>query len=297
MTSAEPIASVAIRPMTRGQQERLGIVLMTMASEDSSFRVYTDPDTGETVLSGMGELHLEALTTRLLREVGGDLQVGEAQVLYRETVRTTAEGEYEFARRTGGRAHHGHVVIRVERFKYVPVFKFFNAVHNAYVPAEFVSSVGKGVLEAAQTGIVAGFPVLGVKVTLIGGSHRPGESSQLAFKIAGSMAFKQVARRAQPFLLEPVISVEVVVPEAVVGDVVGDLSARYGRIQGLENTNNAVVIGAHVCLARMLGYKADLSSMTQGQGTYTEQFASWTEVDPRPDPDGTEPFSKAMRAA
>jgi elongation factor G len=273
------------------------MALQAIASEDPSFRVNTDRDTGQTIVSGMGECHLDRIVARLQREVGGDLQVGDVQVVYCETVRVAAEGEHKFARRVRGRDHYAHVVIRIEPLKNRHIFELVSAVHDADVPNEFVASIEQGISEGAQTGIVAGFRVLGVKVTVIGGSHRPGESSKLDFKIAASSAFKEVARRAQPFLLEPVIAVEVVVPEEFLGDIIGDLSARYGMIQGLDAIDQAHTVRAHVRLARMLRYSADLRSMTQGRGTYTEAFLSWAEVDPGADPDGNEPVSAAMRAA
>lgn len=274
----EPVISVAIEPKTKADQEKLGISLQKLATEDPSFRVSTDKETGQTILSGMGELHLEIIVDRLLREFKVDAHVGKPQVAYRETVRRTAEFEYKHVRQTGGRGQYGHVVLRVEPLGRGKGFEFVDAIKGGVVPREYIPAVEKGVVEAAERGVLAGYPIVDVKVTLLDGSYHEVDSSELAFKIAASIAFQEAAKRADPVILEPIMLVEVVVPEEFAGAVFGDLNSRRGRIQGMDARGGAQVIRAHVPLAEMFGYATELRSMSQGRATYTMQFSHYEPV-------------------
>ncbi len=274
----EPVISVAIEPKTKADQEKLGISLQKLAAEDPSFRVSTDKETGQTILSGMGELHLEIIVDRLLREFKVDANVGKPQVAYRETVRRAAEFEYKHVRQTGGRGQYGHVVLRVEPLGRGKGFEFVDAIKGGVVPREYIPAVEKGVVEAAERGVLAGYPIVDVKVTLLDGSYHEVDSSELAFKIAASIAFQEAAKRADPVILEPIMLVEVVVPEEFAGAVFGDLNSRRGRIQGMDARGGAQVIRAHVPLAEMFGYATDLRSMSQGRATYTMQFSHYEPV-------------------
>jgi elongation factor G len=274
----EPVISVSIEPKTKADQEKLATSLGRLAEEDPTFQVRTDDETGQTLISGMGELHLEIIVDRMLREFKVDANVGRPQVAYRETVRQAVEKVHgRFVRQTGGRGQFGHVVINLEPAK-GEGFDFVNKVRGGNIPSEFIPAVEQGIEEALETGVKAGYPMVDVRVTLTDGSSHDVDSSELAFKIAGSMAFREAARRAKPVLLEPVMAVEVVTPEEFMGDVIGDLNRRRGRIEGMEPRGNAQVIRAFVPLAEMFGYATDLRSQTQGRATYTMQFERYAEV-------------------
>jgi elongation factor G len=274
----EPVISIAIEPKTKVDQEKLGVSLQKLASEDPSFRVHTDRETGQTIIAGMGELHLEIIVDRLLREFKVGASVGKPQVAYKETVRKAVEREAKFVRQTGGRGQYGHVVLRVEPLPAGKGFEFADGTKGGVVPREYIPAVEKGVREATDNGTLAGYPIVDVKVTLLDGSYHEVDSSEIAFKIAGSMAFKDATSHASPVILEPVMAVEVVVPEDFTGDVIGDLSGRRGKIQGMDARAGAQVIEAQVPLAEMFGYATDLRSMTQGRATYTMQFAHYEPV-------------------
>ncbi|MCK6557237.1 elongation factor G [Candidatus Binatia bacterium] len=273
-----PVISIAIEPKTKADQEKLGTSLQKLATEDPSFRVATDRETGQTIISGMGELHLEIIVDRLLREFKVDANVGKPQVAYKETVRKAVEREAKFVRQTGGRGQYGHVVLRVEPLPPGGGFEFVDATKGGVVPREYIPAVERGAHDAMETGPLAGYPMVDVRATLLDGSYHEVDSSEIAFKIAGSMALKEGAAKAAPVILEPIMAVEVVVPEDFMGDVIGDLSGRRGRIQGMEARGGAQVIGAQVPLAEMFGYATDLRSMTQGRATYTMQFAHYEPV-------------------
>jgi elongation factor G len=272
ITSPAPVIAVAIEPKTKADQERLGFSLQKLMMEDPSFQVRNDEETGQTLISGMGELHLEIIVDRLLREFKVEANVGRPQVAYRETITRQVKQEGRYIRQTGGRGQYGHVWITVEPSEKGKGFEFVNKVVGGSIPREYIPAVEKGIVEAAEGGVIAGYPVVDVTVCLIEGSYHEVDSSEMAFKIAGSMAFKAACKGAGPILLEPVMGVEVVCPEDYTGDVIGDLSSRRGRIQGIEARGNTQVIGAHVPLAQMFGYATDLRSKTQGRATYTMQF-------------------------
>ncbi|MGZ8431567.1 MAG: elongation factor G [Candidatus Deferrimicrobiaceae bacterium] len=272
ISAPDPVISIAIEPKTKADQEKLGLSLQKLALEDPSFRVKVDEETGQTLISGMGELHLEIIVDRLMREFKVAASVGRPQVAYRETVTRAAKHEGRYIRQTGGRGQYGHVWISVEPNQAGKGFEFVNKIVGGVVPKEYIPAVGKGVREAAETGVVAGYPVVDTVVTLLDGSYHDVDSSEMAFKIAGSMAFKAACQIAHPVLLEPVMAVEVVTPEEFMGDVIGDLSARRGRIQKIDVRGNTQVIDSHVPLSEMFGYATDLRSKTQGRATYTMQF-------------------------
>ena len=274
----DPVISIAIEPKSKTDQERLGLSLQKLATEDPSFRVRTDEETGQTIISGMGELHLEIIVDRLLREFNVGANVGKPQVAYKETVRKAVEQEGRFIRQTGGRGQYGDVWIKLEPQKPGAGFEFVDAIKGGSIPREYIPAVEKGVREATENGALAGYPVVDVKVTLFDGSYHDVDSSEIAFKIAGSMAFKAAARKANPVLLEPIMSVEVVVPEEFMGDVIGDISSRRGKVLGMDTRPAAQAIDARVPLAQMFGYATDLRSMTQGRATYTMQFSHYEPV-------------------
>jgi elongation factor G len=274
----DPVISIAIEPKSKADQERLGLSLQKLATEDPSFKVRTDDETGQTIISGMGELHLEIIVDRLLREFSVGANVGKPQVAYRETVRKLVEQQGKFIRQTGGRGQYGDVWIKLEPNKPGGGFEFVDAVKGGSIPREYIPAVEKGVKEATENGVIAGYPMVDVKVTLFDGSYHDVDSSEIAFKIAGSMAFKQAARKASPVLLEPIMSVEVVVPEDFMGDVIGDLSSRRGKVLGMDTRPAAQAIDARVPLAQMFGYSTDLRSMSQGRATYTMQFSHYEPV-------------------
>ena len=278
ITFPEPVIKVAIEPKTKADQEKMSVALGRLAEEDPTFQVQTNEETGQTEISGMGELHLEVLVDRMMREYKVDANVGRPQVSYRETVRGEAKKvEGRFVRQTGGSGQYGIVYIDIE-----PApgegFDFVNKIKGGAVPSEFIPAVEKGVEEALPNGVKAGFPMVDVRVTLVDGKYHDTDSSEIAFKVAGSLAFQEAAKRAKPVLLEPVFAVEVVTPEEFMGDVIGDLNRRRGRVEGMEPRGNAQVVKAHVPLSEMFGYATDVRSMTQGRATYTMQFDRYEEV-------------------
>lgn len=274
----EPVISIAIEPKTKQDQERLGVSLQKLATEDPSFRVETDSDTGQTIIKGMGELHLEIIVDRLLREFKVDANVGRPQVAYKETIQRSVQQEGRFVRQTGGRGQYGHVVLRVDPLGAGSGFVFSDETKGGVVPREYIPAVEKGAREALDGGVLAGYPMVDVKVALLDGSAHEVDSSEMAFRIAASMAFKDAARKAAPVLLEPVMAVEVVAPEEFMGEVIGNLSSRRGQIQGTEARAGAQVITAKVPLKEMFGYATDLRSATQGRATYTMQFSHYEPV-------------------
>jgi elongation factor G len=279
MTFPEPVISVAIEPKTKGDQDKLGTALQRLSEEDPTFRVRTDEETGQTLISGMGELHLEIIVDRLTREFNVDANVGRPQVAYRETAgRAVEKVEGRFVRQTGGRGQYGHAVINLEPAGAGEGYEFIDKIVGGRIPREYIPSVDLGIQESMESGVLAGYPVVDVRVTLVDGSYHEVDSSEMAFKVAGSMAFKNALQRAKPKLLEPVMAVEVVTPEEYLGDVMGDLNSRRGRVEGLEPRGNAQAIRAKVPLATMFGYATDLRSTTQGRATFTMQFDRYEEV-------------------
>ena len=279
MEFPDPVISVAIEPKTKGDQDKLGAGLQRLTDEDPTFRVRTDDETGQTLISGMGELHLEIIVDRLMREFNVDANVGRPQVAYRETISRPVEKiEGKFVRQTGGRGQYGHVVINLEPAEPGEGYEFLDKIVGGKVPREYIGPVDLGIQEAMESGILAGYPVVDVRVYLVDGSYHDVDSSEIAFKVAGSMAFKTAMQRAKPKLLEPVMAVEVVTPEEYLGDVMGDLNSRRGHIEHLEPRGNAQVITARVPLATMFGYATDLRSTTQGRATFTMQFDRYEEV-------------------
>jgi elongation factor G len=278
MDFPEPVIAVAIEPKTKADQEKMGIALNKLAQEDPTFRIHTDPDTAQTIISGMGELHLEIIVDRMMREFNVGANVGKPQVAYKETIRTKADAEGKYIRQTGGRGQYGHVRITVEPSGTGAGFVFENAIVGGAVPREYIKPVEQGIKEAMESGVLAGYEVKDVKVTLYDGSYHEVDSSEIAFKIAGSMAFKEGCRKAKPTLLEPVMKVEVVIPEEYMGSVNGDLNSRRGRIEETEMRPGSQIIRALVPLSSMFGYATDLRSRTQGRATYTMHFAHYEEV-------------------
>ena len=275
----EPVIHVAVEPKTKADQEKLGKALYSLSEEDPTFRVRTDEETGQTVISGMGELHLEVLVDRMLREFAVDANVGKQQVAYRETIRkTVTKVEEKYVRQTGGKGQYGHVVITMEPTGPGGGYEFVDEISGGVIPKEYIGPVNQGITEALTSGVLAGYPVVDVRVRLTFGSYHDVDSSEMAFKIAGSIAVKKAARLASPVLLEPVMAVEVVTPEDYMGDVIGDLSSRRGRVEGMEQKGNSQAIRALVPLADMFGYATDLRSRTQGRATYSMQFHSYAEV-------------------
>ena len=278
MTFPAPVMAVAIEPKTKADADKLSVSLHKMSQEDPTFRVHTDEETGQTIIAGMGELHLEILVDRLAREFQVAANVARPQVAYKESIRRPAEGEGKFIRQSGGRGQYGHVRLRLAPLPRGGGFVFDNAVVGGVIPKEYIPAVEAGVVEAMQHGIVAGYPVVDVKVSVYDGSYHEVDSSELAFKIAASMAFKEIAKKAEPSILEPIMNVEVVVPNEYMGDVIGDLNSRRGKVRGLEERAGAKVILAQVPLAEMFGYATDLRSHTQGRATFTMQVAFYDEV-------------------
>ena len=278
MEFPEPVIAVAVEPKTKPDQEKMGVALSKLAKEDPSFRMHTDEESGQTIISGMGELHLEIIVDRLKREFKVEANVGKPQVAYRETIRTTVEQEGKFVRQSGGRGQYGHVFLRLQPTESGSGYEFENSIVGGAVPREYINAVDKGIKEQMGNGVIAGYPVVDVKVTLYDGSYHDVDSSEVAFKIAGSMAFKQGAAKAKPVLLEPIMQVEVVSPEDYMGDVNGDLSRRRGVLQGLDDSPMGKIIRAEVPLAEMFGYATDLRSMSQGRATYTMEFSRYASV-------------------
>ncbi|MBO6054081.1 MAG: elongation factor G [Oscillospiraceae bacterium] len=278
MEFPEPVIRVAIEPKTKAGQEKMGIALSKLAEEDPTFRTYTDEETGQTIIAGMGELHLEIIVDRLLREFKVEANVGAPQVAYKETIRKSVEQETKYARQSGGKGQYGHVKIRVEPNESGKGYEFENAIVGGVIPKEYIPAVDAGIQGAMEAGVLAGYPVVDVKVTLYDGSYHEVDSSEMAFKIAGSMAFKEACRKAQPVILEPIMKVSVIVPEEYMGDVIGDISARRGNVTGMEARNGSQQIDAFVPLANMFGYATDLRSKTQGRGQYTMEPSHYVEL-------------------
>ena len=278
MEFPEPVIRVAIEPKTKAGQEKMGIALMKLAEEDPTFRTYTDEETGQTIIAGMGELHLEIIVDRLLREFKVEANVGAPQVAYKETIRKTVEQDTKYARQSGGKGQYGHVKIRVEPNESGKGYEFINAIVGGAIPKEYIPAVDAGIQGAMQSGVLAGYNVVDVKVTLFDGSYHEVDSSEMAFKIAGSMAFKEACRKADPVILEPIMKVSIVVPDEYTGDVIGDVSARRGSILGMEPRNGATQIDANVPLASMFGYATDLRSKTQGRGQYSMEPSHYIEL-------------------
>jgi elongation factor G len=278
MDFPEPVISVAVEPKTKVDQEKMGLALQRLAKEDPSFRVHTDAESGQTIIEGMGELHLEIIVDRMKREFKVDANVGKPQVAYRETLRSTVESEGKFIRQTGGRGQYGHVWLKLEPLPQGKGYEFVNGIVGGTVPREYIPAVDKGIQEAVQTGVIAGYPIVDVKVTIFDGSFHDVDSNEMAFKIAGSIGFKEGFRKAKPVLLEPIMKVEVVVPEDYYGDIVGDLSRRRGQIVGTEDSPSGKVVTAEVPLAEMFQYSTSMRSMSQGRANYTMEFAKYQEV-------------------
>ena len=278
MVFPDPVISVAVEPKTKDDQEKMGIALQRLAEEDPTFRVHTDAETGQTIISGMGELHLEIIVDRMLREFKVDCTVGNPQVAYRETIRKNVKAEGRFVRQSGGHGQYGHCWLELEPRQPGEGFLFENKIVGGVIPKEFINPIEAGVKEAMENGVIAGYPMVDIKATVYDGSFHEVDSSEMAFKIAGSMAFKNGAEKANPVLLEPYVKVEVIVPEEYMGDVIGDLNSRRGRIEGMEPRNGAQVINAMVPLAEMFGYSTDLRSKTQGRGNYSMEVSFYDEV-------------------
>jgi elongation factor G len=278
MDFPEPVISVAVEPKTKVDQEKMGLALQRLAKEDPSFRVHTDAESGQTIIEGMGELHLEIIVDRMKREFKVEANVGKPQVAYRETLRATVESEGKFIRQTGGRGQYGHVWLKLEPLPQGKGYEFVNGIVGGSVPREYIPAVDKGIQEAVQTGVIAGYPIVDVKVTIFDGSYHDVDSNEMAFKIAGSIGFKEGFRKAKPVLLEPIMKVEVVVPEDYYGDIVGDLSRRRGQIVGTEDSPSGKVVTAEVPLAEMFQYSTSMRSMSQGRANYTMEFAKYQEV-------------------
>jgi len=278
MDFPDPVISVAVEPKTKADQEKMAIALQKLAQEDPSFRVGTDEESGQTIISGMGELHLEIIVDRMLREFKVDAEVGQPQVAYRETIRKTVEQEYKYAKQSGGRGQYGHVFLRLEPLPAASGFEFVNDIKGGVVPKEYIPAVEKGCKEALQNGVLAGYPVEDVKVTLYDGSYHEVDSSEMAFKLAASMGFKEGARKAGAVILEPIMKVEVETPEEYMGDVIGDLNKRRGQVNSMDERSGNKVVTAFCPLSTMFGYSTDLRSQTQGRATYSMEFDHYDEV-------------------
>lgn len=278
MVFPEPVISVAVEPKTKADQEKMGLALGKLAQEDPSFRVHTDEESGQTIIAGMGELHLEIIVDRMKREFSVEANVGKPQVAYRETIRGSVEQEGKYVKQSGGRGQYGHVWIKIEPQEAGKGYEFENAIVGGSIPREYIPAVDKGIQEQLQNGVIAGYPVVDVKVTLFDGSYHEVDSNEMAFKIAGSMAFKDGAKKAKPVILEPMMKVEAVTPEDFMGDVMGDLNRRRGILQGIDDSPSGKLIHAEVPLSEMFGYATDLRSMTQGRATYSMEFSKYSEV-------------------
>jgi elongation factor G len=281
MEFPEPVISVAVEPKSVPDQEKMGVALGKLAQEDPSFRVETDEESGQTIISGMGELHLDIIVDRMKREFGVEANIGKPQVAYRETIRSSVDQEGKFVRQSGGRGQYGHVWVKLEPYvdeEEGKIYEFVDEIVGGVVPREYIPAVNKGLQEQMQNGVIAGYPLIGVKATLHDGSFHEVDSSEMAFKIAGSMAMKEGAQNADPVLLEPIMSVEVVTPEEYMGDVVGDLNRRRGIIAGMDENPAGKIVRADVPLAEMFGYSTDLRSASQGRANYTMEFAKYSEV-------------------
>jgi len=278
MDFPDPVISVAVEPKTKADQEKMGIALSKLAAEDPSFRVNTDEESGQTIISGMGELHLEILVDRMKREFKVEAEVGAPQVAYRETIRTAVSKEYKYAKQSGGRGQFGHVYLRIEPQEPGFGYEFVDEVKGGVIPKEFIQPINKGVQEAMARGIQAGYPVEDVKVTVYDGSYHDVDSSEMAFKLAGSMGFRDGCREANPVILEPMMKVEVETPEDYMGDVIGDIAKRRGQVSGMDDRAGSKIVDAFVPLSEMFGYSTDLRSMSQGRATYAMEFDHYEEV-------------------
>lgn len=278
MEFPDPVIDIAIEPKTKADQEKLGISLARLAEEDPTFRVHSDPETGQTIISGMGELHLEIIVDRLLREFKVEANVGKPQVAYRETIRRPVKAEGKFVRQTGGHGQYGHVWLELEPLEPGAGFQFENKIVGGVVPKEYIGSVEAGIKDAMQTGVLAGYPMVDIKAKLVDGSYHEVDSSEMAFKIAGSMAFKEGAKRANPVLLEPIMKVEITTPEEYMGDIMGDFNSRRGRIEGMESRPGAQIIRGQVPLSEMFGYATNIRSISQGRAVYVMSFSHYEEV-------------------
>jgi elongation factor G len=278
MQFPDPVISVAVEPKTKADEDKMGVALGKLAQEDPSFRVHTDQESGQVIISGMGELHLEIIVDRMKREFNVDANVGAPQVAYRETIRKSVEHEGKFIRQSGGKGQYGHVWLRIEPQEIGAGYEFVNEIVGGVVPKEFIPAVDKGVQEQLKCGVLAGYPILDVKVSIFDGSYHDVDSSEMAFKIAGSMCFREGARIANPVLLEPIMKVEVATPEEYMGDVVGDINRRRGIIQGMHDTPSGKIVSCEVPLSEMFGYATDLRSRTQGRATYSMQFEKYNET-------------------
>ncbi len=278
MEFPDPVIQVAIEPKTKADQEKMGTALQRLAEEDPTFKMFTDQETGQTIIAGMGELHLEIIVDRMVREFKVEANVGKPQVAYKETIRGKVKQEGKFVRQSGGRGQYGHVWIEIEPLEAGQGYEFVNKIVGGVIPREYIPAVDNGIKEALANGILAGYPAIDIRATLYDGSYHDVDSSEMAFKIAGSMAFKAAAQKAQPVILEPIMKVEVTVPEEYMGDVIGDMNARRGRIEGMEARGNSQVVRGFVPLSEMFGYATDLRSRTQGRGTYVMHFSHYDEV-------------------
>jgi len=278
MQFPDPVINVAIEPKTKADQEKMGTALARLAEEDPTFKMHTDQDSGQTIIEGMGELHLEIIVDRLQREFKVECNVGRPQVAYKETIRRSVKAEGKFVRQSGGRGQYGHCWVELEPLEQGSGFEFVNKIVGGVIPKEYIAPIGQGIEEALQNGIMAGYPVMDIRATVYDGSYHDVDSSEMAFKIAGSMAFKAGAAKADPAIIEPIMKVEVTVPEEYMGEVIGDMNSRRGRIEGMEATGTAQVVRGFVPLSEMFGYATDLRSKTQGRGTYVMMFDHYEEV-------------------
>jgi len=278
MDFPDPVISVAVEPKTKADQEKMGIALQKLAQEDPSFQVKTDEESGQTIISGMGELHLEIIVDRMLREFKVDAEVGQPQVAYRETIRQSVQQEYKYAKQSGGRGQFGHVYLRLEPKDPGTGYEFVNEIKGGVVPREYIPAVDKGCQEAMQGGVLAGYPMEDVKVTLYDGSYHDVDSSEMAFKLAASMGFKEGARKAGAVILEPMMKVEVETPEDFMGEVIGDLNRRRGQINSMSDRSGNKIVNAFCPLSEMFGYSTDLRSQTQGRASYSMEFDHYAEV-------------------
>jgi elongation factor G len=278
MDFPDPVISVAVEPKTKADQEKMGIALQKLAQEDPSFQVKTDEESGQTIISGMGELHLEIIVDRMLREFKVDAEVGQPQVAYRETIRKAVEQEYKYAKQSGGRGQFGHVYLRLEPKEPGEGYEFVNEIKGGVIPREYIPAVDKGSQEAMQGGVLAGYPMEDVKVTVYDGSYHDVDSSEMAFKLAASMGFKEGARKAGAVILEPMMKVEVETPEDFMGDVIGDLNRRRGQVNSMDDRSGNKIVNAFCPLSEMFGYSTDLRSQTQGRASYSMEFDHYAEV-------------------
>lgn len=278
MDFPEPVIHVAIEPKTKASQEKMSVALAKLAEEDPTFRTYTDQETGQTIIAGMGELHLEIIVDRLLREFKVEANVGNPQVAYKESISTSAQAEGKYVKQSGGKGQYGHVKLKIDPQEPGKGYEFVNEIVGGAIPKEYINAVNGGITEALQSGVLGGFPVLDVKVTLYDGSYHDVDSNEMAFKIAGSMGVREAIRKAGPTLLEPMMKVEVTVPEEYMGDVIGDINSRRGKIEGMELLSGAQIIRSFVPLGEMFGYATDLRSNTQGRGLYSMQFDHYEPV-------------------